>query len=305
MEPKLTDLADLAPSGDFALNAFLLELNDDLTDEDLEKLKFLCKGKYGIGKQILEKVQKPIDLFDILREKELLNEMNIITLQAMLWTLPRRDLQRKYVEFAESVESSVHFIVPREISENGYKYLKFHIRGADLDTYKKNELEKLRWMIANLLRVPPDFVIVSGIEPSKSLLITFMVQDYIAERIVSLQPISLTVLAEMYVTDVTVDEHSIKISGDIKPTIDRHQTYSMIEEEARKALYRQTQTERELEKARKKISELQSKTESAKVQQPYPTFEIRDSKFKIRDSIFEIRKFITEFLKTKKAEKIV
>lgn len=44
MEPKLTDLADLAPSGDFALNAFLLELNDDLTDEDLEKLKFLCKG---------------------------------------------------------------------------------------------------------------------------------------------------------------------------------------------------------------------------------------------------------------------
>lgn len=142
MEPKLTDLADLAPSGDFALNAFLLELNDDLTDEDLEKLKFLCKGKYGIGKQILEKVQKPIDLFDILREKELLNEMNIITLQAMLWTLPRRDLQRKYVEFAESVESSVHFIVPREISENGYKYLKFHIRGADLDTYKKKRTGK-------------------------------------------------------------------------------------------------------------------------------------------------------------------
>lgn len=91
--------------------------------------------------------------------------------------------------------------------------MKFHIRGADLDTYKKNELEKLRWMIANLLRVPPDFVIVSGIEPSKSLLITFMVQDYIAERIVSLQPKSLTVLAEMFVTDVTVDEHSIKISG--------------------------------------------------------------------------------------------
>lgn len=95
------------------------------------------------------------------------------------------------------------------------------------------------------------------------------------------------------------------LQGDIKPTIDRHQTYSMIEEEARKALYRQTQTERELEKARKKISELQSKTESTKVQQPYPTFEIRDSKFKIRNSIFEIRKFITEFLKTKKAEKIM
>lgn len=45
MESKLTDLDNLAPSGDFTLNAFLLELNDDLTDEDLERLKFLCKGK--------------------------------------------------------------------------------------------------------------------------------------------------------------------------------------------------------------------------------------------------------------------
>lgn len=45
MGSKLTDLADLAPSGDFTLNAFLLELNDDLTDEDLGKLKFLCSGE--------------------------------------------------------------------------------------------------------------------------------------------------------------------------------------------------------------------------------------------------------------------
>lgn len=45
MGSKLTDLDDLAPSDDFALNAFLLELNDDLTDEDLEKLKFLCTGE--------------------------------------------------------------------------------------------------------------------------------------------------------------------------------------------------------------------------------------------------------------------
>lgn len=45
MGSKLTDLDDLAPSEDFALNAFLLELNDDLTDEDLEKLKFLCSGE--------------------------------------------------------------------------------------------------------------------------------------------------------------------------------------------------------------------------------------------------------------------
>lgn len=54
MESKLTDLPDLTPSGDYALNSFLLTLNDDLDDDDLEKLKFLCTGKYGIGEAILE-----------------------------------------------------------------------------------------------------------------------------------------------------------------------------------------------------------------------------------------------------------
>lgn len=44
MESKLTDLPDLTPSGDYALNSFLLKLNDDLDDDDLEKLKFLCTG---------------------------------------------------------------------------------------------------------------------------------------------------------------------------------------------------------------------------------------------------------------------
>lgn len=71
-------------------------------------------GKYGIGKRALEMIKKPIDLFNILREKGKLNEMNIITLQALLWTLPRKDLQKKYVEFAESLGSSVHFVLPRD-----------------------------------------------------------------------------------------------------------------------------------------------------------------------------------------------
>lgn len=267
MGSKLTDLADLAPSGDFTLNAFLLELNDDLTDEDLEKLKFLCSGKYGLSKRALERVEKPIDLFKILREKELLNEMNIITLQALLWTLPRKDLQKKYVEFAESLGSSVHFVLPRDTPENGYKYLKFHIVGTDLETYQKPELEKLRSMIASLLRVPPEFVIVSGIEPSNSLLITIMVLEDDAQRMSTLPLASLTVLSEMFVNSVMVNEKQILISGDAKQTNGIFQTNSRMEEEARKALCRQIQAERELEKAHDKISKLQSELASAQSRQ--------------------------------------
>lgn len=99
------------------------------------------------------------------------------------------------------------------ISENGYKYLKFHIRGADLDNYQRPELEKRRWMIANILRVPPEFVIVSGIEPSCSLIVTIMVLEEDAERILTLSANSLAVLAEMYVDALEVDDNKYPIAG--------------------------------------------------------------------------------------------
>lgn len=258
MGSKLTDLPDLAPSGDFALNSFLIEINDDLTDEDLEKLKFLCKGKYGIGKARLEKIQKPIDLFDILRERNLLNEMNIITLQAMLWTLPRRDLQKKYVAFAESLGSSIHFIVPKDTPENGYKYLKFHITGADLNTYDRTQLEILRSMIGNLLRVPPEFIIMTGIEPSNSLVITFMVLEEDSERLLSLTPESLSVLTSVFVNSIRVEETLISVSDD-EASKQEPTAMKRIEEETRLALLRQNQTEKELEKAHEKIAELENK----------------------------------------------
>ena len=44
MACKLTDIR-LEPCGDFALNSFLLKINDELTDDDLRRLKFLCQGK--------------------------------------------------------------------------------------------------------------------------------------------------------------------------------------------------------------------------------------------------------------------
>lgn len=258
MGSKLTDLPDLAPSGDFALNSFLIEINDDLTDDDLEKLKFLCKGKYGIGKARLEKIQKPIDLFDVLRERNLLNEMNIITLQAMLWTLPRRDLQKKYVAFAESLGSSIHFIVPKDTPENGYKYLKFHITGADLNTYDRTQLETLRSMIGNLLRVPPEFIIMTGIEPSNSLVITFMVLEEDSERLLSLTPESLSVLTSVFVNSIRVEETLITVSDD-EASKQEPTAMKRIEEETRLALLRQNQTEKELEKAHEKIAELENK----------------------------------------------
>lgn len=85
--------------------------------------------------------------------------------------------------------------------------------GADLDKYQRPDLERLRLMIATLLRVPPEFVIVSGIEPSNSLLITIMVQEDDAQRMLILPPASLVVFTEMLVNSIIVDQTKIHISG--------------------------------------------------------------------------------------------
>lgn len=91
--------------------------------------------------------------------------------------------------------------------------MKFHIKGADLETYQRPELEKLRSMIASILRVPPEFVIVSGIEPSNSLLITIMVLEDDAHRLLNLPPESLAVFTEVFVNCVSVDQRKIPITG--------------------------------------------------------------------------------------------
>lgn len=258
MESKLTDLPDLTPSGDYALNSFLLTLNDDLDDNDLEKLKFLCSGKYGIAESILEKVKKPIHLFEILRKRGLLNTHNLITLQAMLWVLPRRDLQLKYVKFAESQRSSIHFVVPKSSPENGYEFLKFHIRGADLDKYRSGNLETLRSKISELLLVPPEFVIVSGVEPSQSLLITVMVLEDDAQRMLALPASSLAVLTEIHVDEVMIGNRTVLLSGEEKPVTVPNPASSKMEEELGNALRRYKQKETELKNVYITLFKLQS-----------------------------------------------
>ena len=71
----------------------------------------------------------------------------------------------------------------------------------------------LRSKIGLLLRVPPEFVIVSGIEPFSSLMITIMLLEDDANRLVSSSPESLAVLSDMFVNYVMSGETSISVSG--------------------------------------------------------------------------------------------
>ena len=100
--------------------------------------------------------------------------------------------------------------------ENGYKYLKFHLEGATLDTFTREELERLRTHVAqNLLFIPPEFVFVQGIEPSNSLIITFMVPQGCLSSIDMKDSISLASFSSLSVDAIYVDEKKVPIKGNV------------------------------------------------------------------------------------------
>lgn len=163
------------PSEDWEMNVFLNELADDLTKEDLKKMKYLLTGLNGTGKRVLEVINDGLDLFEHLKQKQILTRDNVVCLQAMLWHTKRKDLHNKFVQFARKRGNVVHFYAPNDKPENGYEYVKFHIGGKEkLD---RNKLEELRMLVSRVICVPLDFIIVSGIEATNSILITFMVPE--------------------------------------------------------------------------------------------------------------------------------
>ncbi|CAC5413455.1 unnamed protein product [Mytilus coruscus] len=163
------------PSDDWPMNVFLNELADELTAEDLKKMKNLLSGLNGTAKGVLEAIKDPLDLFTHLRQKTILTRDNVVFLQAMLWHTKRKDLHNKFVKFAKERGNVIHFYSPSEKPENGYEYVKFHIGGKE--KMNRHKLEHLRALVSFALCVPLDFVVVSGIEATNSILVTFMIPE--------------------------------------------------------------------------------------------------------------------------------
>ncbi|XP_062615647.1 uncharacterized protein LOC134277331, partial [Saccostrea cucullata] len=161
---------------DYELNNFLQKLADEVTEEDLRKLKALLHGDGGLHRRTSASIESAVDYFTVLKERLYLNRENLIFLQACLWNIGRRDLHRKCVEFAKSSEKILHFYCPKETPENGYQFIKFHVAGG-LDTFQRPQLEHVRRTVAQLIGCLAEHVFVAGIEPSNSLVVTLMVPN--------------------------------------------------------------------------------------------------------------------------------
>lgn len=167
------------PPADWNLNQLLIQIAKEMSMEDLQIAKMMFKGQEGLGRRVLSETLSAMDLFDSLQTRRFIDRDNLLYLQGMLYRINRTDLFDKVVEYAtHTLKDTVYFKTPAEQPENGYVHMRFHIQGKDLEkTYTNASLQNLRATAATIMGVPPQFIMIDGVEPFSSLLITLMVPE--------------------------------------------------------------------------------------------------------------------------------
>lgn len=73
--------------------ARLLSVSNGITDRELGQLKFVCKQHIPVG--VLEKIVRPLDLFDELENRNLLSHDNTVFLAELLTEINRLELKEE------------------------------------------------------------------------------------------------------------------------------------------------------------------------------------------------------------------
>ncbi|OWF34519.1 hypothetical protein KP79_PYT03385 [Mizuhopecten yessoensis] len=95
-------------------NIFLDKIGQDLSEEEITRMKSFCRDG-DIGRSALNKAKTATSFFQLLRDMEFLNCNNLLQLQAMLWHIGRKDLQKEMVAFAQACRKEpLHFFTPKE-----------------------------------------------------------------------------------------------------------------------------------------------------------------------------------------------
>ncbi|XP_052236845.1 uncharacterized protein LOC127848420 isoform X2 [Dreissena polymorpha] len=141
-----------------------------------------CAG--GIQSHVLEEIKTVRSLFRLLKNREFLNRENMVYLQILLKVAGRMDLVEKVIDFAKSMGDTLYYYPATREPENGYKYVKMHVEGIDFSNSDNMYIQDLKQRLSMALFVPMQFILLAGIEPSSSLLITFMVPEEYIELMV-------------------------------------------------------------------------------------------------------------------------
>ncbi|WAR08934.1 hypothetical protein MAR_018892 [Mya arenaria] len=203
------------PPADWQFNKFLGEIADSLMMEDLVKIKHQFSGDGGIGLSVLEGINTPRELFRILKNRGYLNRNNMIYLQSALKVIGRMDLVQKAIDFCRETGNTLHFYPATEEPENGYRYVRLHVDGIDYSNCTDSYLQQLRERLASILFLPPQFIMIAGIEPSSSMLLTFMIPEQYCELLLNMLKSGevFPCLQKLGVDVISVDELTVNLNG--------------------------------------------------------------------------------------------
>lgn len=178
---KGKELHILPVPDDWEFNDLLSNIAKEMTKEDLEDMKSRVKGDGGIRRKALDTIVNAHELFDLLQRYQFINRDNLLMLQALLFRMHRTELFEQAVKYAQSTGNVVHFTKPPPEPPNGFRYVQIHIQGPNFNEYNRSSLDALRAVAARLMFVKPELVVIAGIEPSSSILITLMIPDAFVE----------------------------------------------------------------------------------------------------------------------------
>jgi len=210
----LTESSNISmPDENWRFNTFLDELADEIDDKELGKLKRMFID--SIGRGVLEKIKNASDLFDHLRKLTRLSKDNLVCLQAILMRLKRPELIEMAVDYARTV-GDVIFFYPAAEPVNGYRSIKVHVDGKDFKNCTPDYIRDVRAKLSHWLFIPLEHVLMAGVEPSSSMLITFKIPDLYAdvlEKMLLDQKDTLHQLSELEIDTIQIGDKTFNIRG--------------------------------------------------------------------------------------------
>ncbi|XP_069133855.1 uncharacterized protein [Argopecten irradians] len=161
---------------DYELNVMLDKIAQNLTANDLNRMKRYYSGEGGLGRRVQEEITDPLQFFDHMQRSGRLDRNNLLYLQAILWHLGRKDVYDMFVQCARKCNTKpLHFYTRDEHEDHpGRSSANFHISGEAID---RCQVQQLQGLLAKLLIVPEEEISLNGVKPFHSIVITFLIPD--------------------------------------------------------------------------------------------------------------------------------
>ncbi|XP_060551119.1 uncharacterized protein LOC132712715 [Ruditapes philippinarum] len=203
-----------SPPLDWRLNELLDYIATNVDDTELKRIKLMFTGPNGIGKGVLEKCDSCLQLFIVLKQRGYISRDNILYMNKILYVLERRDLHQKTVEYCVNEGDVIHYYSVDRLLDVGEKQIKIHVK-ADVQNYNKEQLDRLRNVVASIACIPAEEILISAVAPGSSLLITFTMPEMYVDILQSLfeKKVNLRRFTAIDVDIIIIDGKQYDVTG--------------------------------------------------------------------------------------------